>query len=311
MNTIIITGGNRGIGFECAMQMAKLAKNEQIIITSRDMTSGNEAAEKIKQKTSHTNISAITIDLASLASIRQFKDDFVRAKYGNISVLVNNAGLQNVGEMAYTKDGFEETFGVNQLGPFYLTLLLLPYLTEDARITFTASGTHDPLKKTGVPDATYTNANQLAHPEKIIEEKFKAGQRRYATSKLCTVMTVYQLQNHLNNTNINVNAFAPGLVPGTGLARNYPPFYRFVSNYIFKFLMLFNPKMVSVEKAGANLANLAYAPDYKQFKGKYFEGKKEIPSSEDSYNPAYQKDLWNTSIRLTNIKQADTSLQLA
>lgn len=68
MNTIIITGANRGIGFECAMQMAKIAKSEQIIITSRDITSGHEAVVKIKQTTGHANISVMTIDLASLAS---------------------------------------------------------------------------------------------------------------------------------------------------------------------------------------------------------------------------------------------------
>lgn len=60
MNTIIITGANRGIGFECAMQMAKMAKSEQIIITSRDITSGNEAIAKIKQTTGHANISVMT-----------------------------------------------------------------------------------------------------------------------------------------------------------------------------------------------------------------------------------------------------------
>jgi len=61
MNTIIITGANRGIGFECALQMAKMAKKEQIIITSRDISSGKEAVEKIKQKTGHINITAMSL----------------------------------------------------------------------------------------------------------------------------------------------------------------------------------------------------------------------------------------------------------
>lgn len=219
--------------------------------------------------------------------------------------------MQNVGETIYTKDGFEETFGVNQLGPFYLTLLLLPCLTQDAHITFTASGTHDPKQKTGMAPAVFINAELLAHPEKTREKEMTVGQRRYATSKLCTVMTVYKLQDHLSDTNIHVNGFDPGLVPGTGLARNYPPFLKFIFDKILPALILFVHNVRTAKTSGTNLANLAYAPDYKQFKGKYFEGKKEIPSSEDSYNPIYQKDLWDTSIRLSNIKQADTSLQLA
>lgn len=136
---------------------------------------------------------------------------------------MNNAGLQNVSAIAYTKDGIEETFGVNHIGPWYLTLLLLPYVTGDAHITFTASGTHDPKQKTGMPAPLYKAAELLAHPDKTVDKELTAGQRRYTASKLCNVMTFYELQNRLADTNIHVNGFDPGFVSGTGLARNYPP----------------------------------------------------------------------------------------
>jgi len=310
MNSIIITGANSGIGYECALQMAKIAPNEQLIIACRNVQSGNEAIQSIQKKTGHQHLKCISLDLASLKSIASFKETFSKEKNNRIVALVNNAGIQNIGETKYTSDGFEETFGVNHLGPFYLTLLLLPLMAKDASITFTASGTHDPAQKTGMPPPVFKEAGLLAHPEKSTEKALTVGQRRYTTSKLCNVMTVYELQNHLDQTNIRVNAFDPGLVPGTGLARNYPPFLKFISDRIFPVLILFLHNVNSAKTSGTNLTNLAYADEYKQFKGKYFEGAKVIQSSQDSYNKEYQVDLWKTSVELMHVKQEDTSIPL-
>lgn len=146
MKSIIITGGNRGIGFECALQMTRLAPNEQIIITSRNIESGNEAIKSIKSKTGHQLLKCMPLDVASLKSIKEFVEAFSKEKYNQIISLINNAGGQNVGPLKYTVDGFEETFGTNHLGGFDLTLLLMPFMDKEASIIFTASGTHDPAK---------------------------------------------------------------------------------------------------------------------------------------------------------------------
>lgn len=65
-------------------------------------------------------------------------------------------------------------------------------------------------------------------------------------------------------------------------------------------MILFVPNVNTAEKSGKRLANLAFADKYKDARGKYFEGEKEIKSSVDSYNLVFQKDLWETSLKLTN-----------
>ena len=307
MKSVIITGANSGIGYECALQLAKIAPDAQIILACRNVQAGNEAILKIQKQTNHKNLVCLFLDLASLQSIRDFKSIISKLPDPSIAALVNNAGVQQVGETQYTKDGFEETFGVNHLGTLYLTVLLLPYLTKNARITFTASGTHDPKQKTGMPAPQFKNAEFLAYPETGNDKPLTTGQIRYTTSKLCNILTVYELQHWLSDTDIHVNAFDPGLVPGTGLAKGYPPLLKFISDYVLKALILFHPNVNTAQKSGRRLANLAFADVYKNEKGKYFEGEKEIQSSSDSYNKTYQEELWKSSIKLLGLKAEDTS----
>ena len=305
MNAIIITGATGGIGYECALQLAKTAIKEQLVIACRSLPAGKQILEKLKTATDHENIICLTLDLESLQSVKAFVQAF--AATGNkVSALVNNAGLQNVGETKFTKDSFEKTFVVNHLAPLYLTLLLLPYCTPDARITFTSSGTHDPRQKTGMPAPDFTSVELLAHPKTGTEKVLKQGQTRYTTSKLCNIMTVYQLQSRLAGTGIHVNAFDPGLVPGTGLAKSYPPVLKFISDYVFKILIPFMKNVNTAKNSGKRLANLAFGADFKNASGKYFEGEKEIRSSEESYNPEKQKTLWQGSLALLPELPAET-----
>lgn len=233
MQSIIITGATSGIGYECALQLARMAPDKQLILPCRNRQVGQHVIQRIQQQTHHQHIICMPLDLESLQSVREFVRLFSEQPHCQLIALLNNAGMQNVGETRYTKDGYEATFGVNHLAPFYLTLLLLPFMAPNSSITFTASGTHDPKQKTGMPAPVYTRAEQLAYPEKTDESLITIGQRRYTTSKLCNVLTTYTLQKRVEKLNIRVNAFDPGLVPGTGLARNYSPFLKFISDYVF------------------------------------------------------------------------------
>ena len=310
MKSIIITGANSGIGFECALQMAKLAPDDQIILACRNVQAGNKAVQKIKQKTNHKNLTCLSLDLASLQSVRDFKAAFLILPVPTITALVNNAGLQNIGKTAYTKDGFEVTFGTNHLGGFYLTLLLLPYMEENGSITFTASDTHDPSTKTGIAAPVFTTGKELAFPEETLEKENIVGQRRYSTSKLCNVMTTYLLHERLADKNIRVNAFDPGLTPGTGLAKSYPALLRFMWKNIMPIMRHFRKNTHSPAISGSGLANLVLSKELKQLNGIYYSDGKVTQSSRDSYNKAYQAELWKSSIELTAIQPHDTNIPL-
>jgi len=310
MKSIIITGATNGIGYECAMRLAKIAPNEQIVIACRNPKAGRETIQHITRKTGHKNIICLPLDLESLRSVREFSVQFSKQPCNKIAALINNAGIQNVAETKFTKDGFESTFGTNHIGPFFLTLLLLPFMDDNASITFTASGVHDPLQKSGIEPPVFTNGKDLAFPKGTNEKVNIIGQRRYSTSKLCNVLTTYELQRRLINTKIRVNAFDPGMVPGTGLARTYPPLLQFAWRNIMPLLVYFRSNVNTPQNSGRRLANLAYSEAYKSYRGKYFEGEKEIKSSAISYNTAFQNELWQSSVELTGIKEEETSVSL-
>ncbi len=301
MDSIIITGGTSGIGFECALQMARVATKHQIILPVRNLLAGNDVVEIIKNKTGHKNIKCLELDLASLKSIRHFSESFSKEKHNSVAILINNAGIQNIGGTIYTSDGFELTFGVNHLGPFALTQLLLPFVNNDGHILFTASDTHDPELNLPIAPPIYTSAEELAYPKESSEKQNIVGQRRYSTSKLCNILTAYELQNQVKGTDIRVNAYDPGMTPGTGLAKTYSPFMRFLWKNVLPVLTLFKRNVNTPKQAGKNLATLAFDEKFSKLKHSYFSDGKVIKSSIDSYNVYFQRELWNSSLKLTNI----------
>ncbi len=103
---------------------------------------------------------------------------------------------------------------------------LLSQLACPARIVVVSSGTHDPAKRTGMPAPQYTSADALAQANPAADPREPIGtlgRRRYTTSKLCNVLFAYELDRRLreNGSDVTVNVFDPGLLPGSGLARDY------------------------------------------------------------------------------------------
>lgn len=133
----------------------------------------------------------------------------------------------------------------------------------------------------------------------------------YNTSKLCNVLTTYILHEKLADKGTRVNAFDPGLTPGTGFAKNFPAVLRFLVNRIMPLFIPFRKNMNTPTTSGSGLANLAYAKELRHLNGIYYSQGKVTRSSTESYKKNYQLDLWKSSIELTGIQQQDTTISLS
>lgn len=291
--TAVITGANAGLGLECARALLAGDPSWHLVLAVRDVARGADAVAQLGHPDRCT---VLECDLASLQSVRAFAESLRAAGLPPLHAIVCNAGLQVVSGTEYTSDGVETTFGVNHLGHFALVQTLLDDLVRPARIVVVSSGTHDPAKRTGMPSPNYTTAGELAHPD---ETRAPDGRRRYTTSKLCNVLFAYELDRRLDHggRGIAVNAFDPGLMPGSGLARDYSPIGRLVWRYVFPLLRVL-PNVNSTRASGARLAALAADARFDGVTGTYFEGKRQIRSSQDSYDRGKALDLWETSEQL-------------
>lgn len=122
--TAIVTGANSGIGYHTALGLARAGAD--VVLACRDPARGDAAAREL-QSASAGRITAMPLDLADLASIRQFATRLGRER-PRLDILVNNAGVMAIPTRETTTDGFERQFGTNHLGHFALTGLLLPAL---------------------------------------------------------------------------------------------------------------------------------------------------------------------------------------
>lgn len=302
LKTVIITGGNSGLGFECAKSIARENAGWHIVLACRNLEKGMGAVEAITADTSNKNVSMLTLDLASLESVRNFVKEFQAANLPPLQGLICNAGLSDNKETKYTKDGFELIFGVNHLGHFLLTNLLLQQMVEPARIIVVSSNTHNPEAYGGrMASAIFSSAEELAHPDG--SQKI-SGMQRYTTSKLCNLLFAYELDRILQKQGkkITVNSFCPGFTPGTNLGGNgnSVAMKMTVSGFgkaIFKMLGI---KTSTPEKSGQAMGRLLLDSNLENTSGKYFQILEETPSSEDSYNQQKAKELWKDSIELTN-----------
>ncbi|KAL4901288.1 hypothetical protein BDW74DRAFT_84712 [Aspergillus multicolor] len=317
-SSILITGGTAGLGFQCTVALARQYPNHRITIVSR--SDPNNAAGTINCITGQKNVHYQRLDLASLSQVRLFVKKWAEENNPPITHLLFNAGLQFPNEVSYTDDGYEKTFAINHLGHALLFALLTPHLAQTARIVVTASGTHDPEQKTGMPDAEYTSAEQLARPTG--ENVDLPGRQRYTTSKLANILWTYALERRLSDLrnrsgadhkNWTIAAFDPGMVPGTGLARDAGGLMKFVWTFVLPRVLpllrlLVMPNIHSAEESGQALAWVAGDKDVAGKSGLYYEGKKEIKSSKVSYEIGKQEDLWEWTVRNLAVGEEERAL---
>jgi len=138
--TVVVTGGNGGLGFEAAL--ALVGAGARVVLGCRDASKAEDAVKRIRQERSGASVDALPLDLASLASVRDFAKAFLD-RHGELHVLVNNAGVMAIPRRT-TADGFEMQLGTNHLGHFALTGLLLERLlvSDGARVVNVSSTAH-------------------------------------------------------------------------------------------------------------------------------------------------------------------------
>ena len=288
-----------------------------MIIASR---TDKNAASTINKTLNQNNVVFLPLDLSSLAGVRTFALLYAAGNYPPIQALILNAALQFPYGVEKTVDGIEKTFAISHVGNTLLFHLLYPQLTHNARVITVGSGTHDPAQKSGLPDAIYNSAEELAHPTPETEKY--AGRQRYASTKLANILWTYALHRRVTQVkgkSLTVNSFDPGLMPGTELGRyEKGKLFRFAWYYVLPHVipllrLLVNDNINSVSESGENLAWLGISPDVKGVSGKYYEKRRVANSSIDSYNEEKQEDLWKWTLEniATEEELRDRSFEIA
>jgi NAD(P)-dependent dehydrogenase (short-subunit alcohol dehydrogenase family) len=199
----IVTGANAGVGFEIARVLA--AKGARVLLGCREQARAQDAIARIKRITPNADLVWLPLDLGDLDSVRTAAE--IAAHEPRIDALINNAGVMNPPLMR-TKQGFELQFGVNHLGVFALTNLLLPKLAETSgsRVVVTSSVAHLKAK---------IDWDDLSADTSYVRTK------RYGASKLANALFFFELDRRLRAAKSPITAI--GVHPGiaaTSLGRH-------------------------------------------------------------------------------------------
>jgi len=195
--TFLVTGGNTGIGRATATALAR--DGGRVFIACRSAGAGEAAVAAIKAATASDAVWLLPLDLASLDSVRSCAAAFLE-RDEPLHVLVNNAGVG--GQRGITADGFELHFGVNHLGHFALTALLLE------RLKASGPGT----RIVTVSSEAHYGARGIDFGALRRRTASFTGQREYAVSKLCNVLFTQELARRLSGVGVSSYALHPGVV---------------------------------------------------------------------------------------------------
>ena len=178
--TVIVTGANSGIGRVAAATLAAIGA--RVVLAVRDLDRGRQAATQMSGE-----VEVRRLNLADLASVREFAEQWQQP----VDVLINNAGIMAVPQ-ARTADGFELQFGTNHLGPFALTNLLLPQITE--RVVTVSSNAH----RFGSLELDDLNWHRRSYQP----------WRAYGQTKLANLLFTLELERRLEADGSRVRAYA-------------------------------------------------------------------------------------------------------
>ena len=208
---VIVTGANSGIGFVTAKQLAR--QGASVTLACRNESQGDARVDEIRAEFPDADLEVRKLDLGDLSSVRVFADGYL-SEHDSLHLLINNAGVMNTPE-GKTTDGFETQIGVNHLGHFLLTELLLDTLKKSApsRVVVVSSCYHDmAMGREGMIDI-----DDLHFQNRKYE-----GWASYAQSKLANVLHAKELAKRLDGTGVTAVSVHPGWVR-TDLMRHTMP----------------------------------------------------------------------------------------
>jgi len=265
--TVVVTGGNTGIGKATALALA--GQGWRVYVASRSAAKGEAAVSSIRAAAGSDSVFFLPLDLADLSSVRACADAFLE-RGEPLHVLVNNAGV--AGTRGVTRQGFELTFGVNHLGHFLLTSALLDRLAESApaRVVTVASDSHY--------SARGIDFDALRRPARNI-----TGMREYATSKLCNVLFSQELARRTAGTGVRSYALHPGVV-ASDIWRRVP----------WPVRPLITRRMLSVEDGAATSLYCATSPEVAGDSGLFYDKCAPRPASRVA-TPELALSLWEHS----------------
>jgi len=289
--TVIVTGGNSGIGLEALRQFAR--KGASVVLACRDRGKGQAAIDAITSSQSGGRIEMMQLDLANLASVRAFADAF-RAQHEALHILCNNAGVMAL-PYRQTADGFEMQFGTNHLGHFALTGLLLDRLrqTDGARVVTVSSGAHR-FGKIRFDDLQWQHGYR----------KWQA----YGQSKLANLLFTYELQRRFEAAGARQIAVAchPGYA-ATNLQAAGP---RMAGSSVMESITDLGNRVFAQSAAMGALPTLyaATAPDVRggdyigpDGLGELWGPPKKVSSNARSHDAEAARKLWEVSQTLTGV----------
>jgi NAD(P)-dependent dehydrogenase (short-subunit alcohol dehydrogenase family) len=274
---VVVTGSNIGIGLETAVGVAE--RGATTILACRNQAKAEAAAKEVTQRTWNDDVHVVALDLADLASVCKAAEE-ITTRWSRLDVLVNNAG-GTWSQRQHTAQGFEYTFGVNHLGHFYLTNLLLDRLRANA-----------PARVVNLTSVGHHAAFGGMRFDDLQSEKRYEGMEVYCRSKLANVLFTRQLAKRLEGTGVTANAVHPGPVrSGFGMDGDLTGFMGFG-------MRLVRPFEISARRGAKTSIYVASSPAVADKSGMYWVRSKPGHMSRHAKDDAAAQRLWDESERL-------------
>ncbi|XP_075891952.1 dehydrogenase/reductase SDR family member 13-like [Nelusetta ayraudi] len=280
--TVIVTGSNTGIGKQTAIDLAR--RGARVILACRSRPRGEAALEEVKRESNSDQVVFMQCDLGSLKSVRSFAENFLKTE-SRLDLLINNAGLMLPGR---TEDGLGMMFGINHIGHFLLTNLLLDRLKQcgPSRVVNVSSVGHN----FGKIDFDCLNKHKALGLGSSFFEVFQT----YSHSKLCNVLFTHELAKRLQGTTVTCYSLHPGAI-NSEFARNTSSLLQLVLTPMTSFFF-----KNTVQGAQTTL-HCALQEGLEPLNGRYFSNCTPRSLFAKAKDDVASKKLWELSERLSGL----------